>query len=259
MWRNAVLNVVITSIDVGVDSAVGKDKAFSFKTLHKKCNTPVKQQYICPSCNVVADETVKGIEFPKGNWIPVTDEEIASTYPEVKSLINISKFIPDDTLNPMLFEDPYWLVPKEGVYGKQYTALRNVMLGSQLVGIGKVAFTDKEHPVVLVATGQGLVLWMLSRPGLVRVPNWELPEPDEMQLKMTTQVVSMMTAPLETTDFDLEQTAKRSALIEKKQAGVQVAPVVQREAAAVANVLDSLRESVAILQEQRKSRKKVKA
>jgi len=258
VWRNAVLNVAITPIEVGVAAAIGSDKSFSFRTLHKKCNTPVTQQYFCATCQKHADVTVKGIEFPKGNFIPVTDEEIASTHPEVRNLINIRKFIEDDTLNPMLVKDPFWLVPKDGVYAKQYSALRTVMLGSHRVGIGNVAFTDKEHPVVLSATGEGLVLWTLSNPSLIKTPDWELPEPEELSLKMTMQILSLMEEPLDVTDFDLETVAKKAALIEAKQAGAPVAPLVQAEAVAVVNVLDSLKESVALLQEQRKGRKKVK-
>ena len=259
-WRNAVLNFAITSVQVGINPALDKDR-FSFRTLHDKdgCYTPVMQKYLCPKCDEVAENTVRGIEFPpkSGNFVRITEEEFSSTFPKIRNIINITKFVHEDMVNKMLFLDPYWVVPDStAMYASQYAAVKAVMLGKHQIGLGTVAFNDKEHAVALEPVEDGLVLWMLSSPDKLRLPDWDLPLPDELSLKLTETIVELMSNPLSDADFEVETKARQQALIDSKQAGVIVVPQVQQEAVAVVNVLDSLKESIALLQKQKKRKNK---
>jgi DNA end-binding protein Ku len=255
-WRNAVLNFAVTSIDVGVAPALDKDRSFSFRNLHTECSKPVQQQNFCPTCNKVAETIVKGIEFPKGNFIPVTAEEISSTQPKVRNLIKIDKFVHEDMLNPMLLADPYWLIPREHTFAQAYAAFKVAMLVSHQVGIGTVAFTDKEHPVCLAAAEDGLALWMLHQPEQLKSPDWELPLPADMGLKQAQMIIELMSEPLADSDLAYPTREFQQALVAKKVAGISVpAAGEQEEAVAAVNVLDTLRESIALLQKQKKSGK----
>jgi len=251
-----VLNFAVTSIQVGVNPALSKDR-FSFRTLHDKrgCYHPVEQKYLCPQCHEVAENTVRGFEFPKksGNFIRITEEEFSVTLPKTRNIIKINKFVHDDMLNEMLFLDPYWLIPDDAaMYANQYAALKVVMLGKHKIGLGTVAFLDKEHPIALLPQEDALVLWTMTKPACIRVPDWELPLPDDLSLKMTEQIVSYMEDQVEDSDFETDSVQKRTALIDSKTAGIAVAPLEQVDAVPVVNVLDSLRDSIALLQSQKK-------
>jgi DNA end-binding protein Ku len=248
--------MVVTSINVGINPATERDNSFSFKVLHN-CGTHVEQHYICPVCNVRVEkgEQVKGIEFPPGNFIHVTEEEISSTHPSVKNLIEVSKFDHRSLLNPMLLDTPYWVLPKEH-HDSHYAALKIVLSEQNLVGIGRATFagTDKEHAVALQAEEDGLSLWTLKPPELLRVPDWKLPLPTAQARKMTERLVAMMVEPIGDSDFELPSRALQQKLVAAKVKGVKVKPVVATEAVASVNVLDSLKESIALMQ-QRKSKK----
>lgn len=257
-WRNAVLNMVVTSINVGINPANDRDDSFSFKVLHT-CGTHVEQHYICPACDVRVEkqDQVRGIEFPKGNFIPVSEEEVNSTRPSVKNLIEVSKFDHRNMLDPMLLDVPYWVVPKEH-HDSQYAALLVVLSEESLVGIGRATFagTDKEHAVALIAGEGGLALWTLKPPELRRRPDWKLPEPSEQALKMTEKLVAMMVEPIADGDFKLPSRVLQRKLVDAKVQGVQVKPVEQVEAVASLNVIDSLQESIALLEKQKKGKRK---
>ena len=259
-WRNAVLNMVVTSINVGINPATERDDSFSFKVLHT-CGAHVEQHYICPACKVRVkkEDQVKGIEFPKGNFIPVSEDEVNSTRPSVKNLIEVSKFDHRDVLNPMLLDVPYWVLPQEH-HDTHYAALKVILSEENMVGVGRATFagTDKEHAVALMAERTGLSLWTLKPPELLRVPDWSLPEPSEQQMRMTEKLVAMMVEPIVDPDFELPSRVLQQKLVAAKVEGVLLEPVAQTEAVASVNVMDSLKESIALLEKQRKGKRKVK-
>jgi DNA end-binding protein Ku len=258
-WRNATLNFAITPIAVGVNPAIEKDKSFSFSLLHDKCKTHVQQRYFCPVCNEWAEEISRGIEFPKGNYTPVTSEEISSTFPPVKNIINLTKFSHEEMVNPLLLGDPYWLIPREHNQAIAYAALKETMMVKRQVGIGRAAFNDKEHAVCVAAQEDGLVLWMLHHAEQLRAPDWQpLPSPSALELKATEQILELMSDSLTDEDLTTPTKARQEELRAKKLDGVQIEPLQQEDGnhLPVVNVMDTLADSIKWATAQKKSRKR---
>ena len=57
----------------------------AFHEVHEKCNSRIKQQLYCPTCErtVMRDELVKGYEIQKGEFVTVTDDELKKIAPEL--------------------------------------------------------------------------------------------------------------------------------------------------------------------------------
>src|SRR2546422_4770573 len=68
----------LVSIPVKLYSATQASSAISFNMLHKGCGSRLKQQYICAKEEVVVprEETVKGYEFSKDQYVIFTPEEL---------------------------------------------------------------------------------------------------------------------------------------------------------------------------------------
>ena len=68
----------LVSIPVKLYSTAQPGSGISFNLLHRKCNSRLKQQYICPTDNEIVprDEMVKGYEFSKDQYVIFTEEEL---------------------------------------------------------------------------------------------------------------------------------------------------------------------------------------
>ena len=72
-----------------------RDHNIRFHLLHKKCGSRVRNQLFCPVCKVVIerDETVRGYEVSKGQYVRVEDAELEALEAEANTSIDIREFI----------------------------------------------------------------------------------------------------------------------------------------------------------------------
>jgi hypothetical protein len=93
-----------------------EDHNIRFHLLHKKCGSRVRNQLFCPACKVVIerDETVRGYEVSKGQYVRVEDAELEALEAEANSSIDMREFIPIEKVDPIYFESSYYLAPDKG-------------------------------------------------------------------------------------------------------------------------------------------------
>jgi DNA end-binding protein Ku len=74
----ATISFGLVSVPVNLYSSSESKSSVSFNMLHKKCGSRLKQQYICSKENeiVTRDDTVKGYEFSKDQYVILTPEEL---------------------------------------------------------------------------------------------------------------------------------------------------------------------------------------
>jgi DNA end-binding protein Ku len=104
-----VLSFGLVSIPVELYSAI-EDHNIRFHLLHKKCGSRVRNQLFCPVCKVVIerDETVRGYEVSKGQYVRVEDAELEALEAEANSSIEMREFIPIEKVDPIYFESTYY-------------------------------------------------------------------------------------------------------------------------------------------------------
>jgi len=131
----------------------------SFNQLHEKCGSRIKQQLLCPVCNVVVERSaiVKGYEFAKDQYVRFTDDEIKQLEQENSKLIEIEEFVPLDKVDPIYFEKTYYLGPDEGG-DKAYRLLTDAMSKTNRVALAKFVMRGKENLVLIRPAQGGLTL-----------------------------------------------------------------------------------------------------
>jgi len=113
----ATISFGLVSVPVSIYSASESKASVSFNMLHKKCGTRLKQQYICPKDNnevVTRDETVKGYEFAKDQYVVLTAEELKALEEKATSTIDVLEFVPLATVDREYMEKVYYLGPDKG-------------------------------------------------------------------------------------------------------------------------------------------------
>ena len=155
---SGTLSFGLVSIPVKMYTAASSQNV-SFNLLHEKCGGRIKQQMICPTCNVVVERTslVRGYEFSKEQYVRFTDEELKSVEGEASEIIDIAEFVPLEQVDPIYFEKSYYLGPDKGG-AKAYRLLCDAMEKSQKVALAKFVMRGKESIVLIRPSQEGLML-----------------------------------------------------------------------------------------------------
>jgi len=95
-----------------------------------------------------SDEVVRGFELDKNKFVVVTDEELERLEPEKTRDINLTQFVPTESIPPLYFERGYFLTPAAGSQ-KAYKLLAATMDKNDLAGIATFVMRGKEYLVAI--------------------------------------------------------------------------------------------------------------
>ncbi|WP_062104871.1 non-homologous end joining protein Ku [Bacillus niameyensis] len=224
MWKGSI-SFGLVNIPIKLHAAT-EDKDIKFRSLHKKCHTPIKYQKICPSCEeeVNVDDIVKGYEVTKGKFIEIEEEELKQLEAEKgEKAVEIIDFIQLSEIDPIYFNRSYYMSP-DGGGSKAYGLLRKALTESQKAGIAKIIIRSKEQLAVIRVFEETLLMETIHFPDEVRkaseVPN--VPASNEVSKKeidTAILLIDQLTTPFEPEKYQDEYRSKILELIEQKQNG----------------------------------------
>jgi hypothetical protein len=157
IWKGSI-SFGLVSIPVDLFPA-DATKDLAFHLLDKRDFAPVGYERINKETGkkVQWTDVVRGFEHKKGEYVVLTDAELASANVEATQMIDLVSFVEADEVDPMLFDKPYWLVPSAKSKGaaRAYTLLREALAKTNKVGIGNVVDSDPRPPRGPRSEGQG--------------------------------------------------------------------------------------------------------
>ena len=175
----ATISFGLVSVPVNIYSSAESKASVSFNMLHKKCNGRLKQQYICPKDDnevVTRDDTVKGYEFAKDQYVILTAEELKALEEKATSTIDIVEFVPLSEVDRGYLEKVYYLGPdKNG--DRAYRLLAEALKASGKAAVGQYAARGQQHLVLLRPRDGILVMEQLYYADEIR-PTTEVPVPE---------------------------------------------------------------------------------
>lgn len=213
----------------------------SFNALHAECGGRVKQKLTCPTCDVDVgnDDTIKGYEYAKGQYVHFTKDELKALESEGKGTAKIAEFVPADALGIIQTEKCYYLGPDKGG-APAYALLTAALRKTGRIAIAQWVNRGKEHLVAVRAHGDGLLMQQVYYAAEVR-DQGELPlpqeQPDDANLDMAVKLVEQYSSDaLDAAAYTDRYNERVAEAVEKKVAGeeVQAAP----QPAADGNVFD---------------------
>lgn len=241
----------LVTVPVNVET-VASEKNITFKTLHDKCGTPIKQNKVCPACSAedqVDMSTCKGFEISKGVYVHVTEDELTGVASSKSRDIKITKFVPGSTFEPLLINKTYYLAPNETIYAP-YALLATTMEEKDLFALGKASLWGKEAPVVISAKDLLLCLHVLHTAD-------EMADTVKMQAQimkfavkpeeklLASMIVDGMTGELTEEDLTSESRQRVLSYIEAKANDMALPePIVVVDPEPTVDLLATLRESM---------------
>ncbi|RQO48637.1 Ku protein [Variovorax sp. KBW07] len=236
LWKGAI-SFGLVHIPVALYSAT-TDHGIDFDWLDKRSMDPVGYKRINKKTGkeITRENIVKGVEYEDGEYVVLSDKEIAAAYPKTTQTIEIETFVPANGIPFVFLERPYYVAPiNKGA--KVYALLRETLQRSERVGVARVVIQTKQHLAVLVPVGPGLVLNLLRWGADIR-PWTDLPLPSEdakkaglsdRELKMARQLVDDMSAEWDPAEFKDEFKDEILRLVDKKVKAGQTETVTQPE------------------------------
>ena len=158
---SATISFGLVSIPIKLFTTSQSGSSISFNMLHE-CGSRLKQQLFCPKDEVVVprDQTVRGYEFAKGQYVTFTNDELKALEAEASRMIEIVEFIPAATVDSLYFDRPYFLGPDKGG-DKPYKLLSKAMQETGRSALARYAARGKQYLVLIRPYQDGLVMEQL--------------------------------------------------------------------------------------------------
>jgi DNA end-binding protein Ku len=138
--------------------------------------------------------------------------------------IEIDQFVPRSEIDDRYIDSPYYLAPDGKVGQDAFAVIRDTIAKMNMVAIGRVVLTRREHIIALEARGRGLLGLTLRYPYEVRdeQPYFEdIPEmktPKDM-LDLATHIVQTKSGHFNPAQFEDRYENALIDLLKKKEAG----------------------------------------
>jgi DNA end-binding protein Ku len=254
---NGSISFGLVNIPVGLAPATkpaARQSDVSFRLLHRECLSPIKQKRWCPvhDVEVGPDETVRGWEVAKGQFVPVEDEELeALERRDTSRTIEIVRFVESGYDDPVYYARTYYLVPAgTEAQRRPYALLLAAMRDEGVVGIGSFVLAGKEKLCLIRPKGDALALETLFVADDVKSPD----EIDEAvagtqvrkeELALAQQLIAGLQSAFDPAELRSEYRAALREMLEAKVEGRELPEPEPAVETPVIDLMEALRASVA--------------
>jgi DNA end-binding protein Ku len=212
-----------------------KSKDVSFNQLEEGTGARIRYKKVSEATGeeVPAERIKRGYEVSKGRYVTIEPEELETLRPKGSHAIDIEEFIDLDEIDPLYFEQPYYLIPdKRGM--KPYKLLVEAMKELNKVAIGRIVVRSKERLVAIRVVEDMLCIEtmryadeVIGRDDLIQEEDVELTERERTMARQLVE--SLAVDRFEPEKFHDEFREQVMDLIERKTAGEEIVsePVVE--------------------------------
>jgi DNA end-binding protein Ku len=262
MWSGSI-SFGLINIPIKLFNAV-KRKTIHFHQLRASDGCRIRLKKVCEAdgSEVTAEEIVKGYEVSPEQYVTVTPTELEAAMPKTNRAIEIDDFVALEQIDPLYFEQPYYLTPDKGA-AKAYSLLLSALQKTNKVAIARFILRNKQYLCAIRPSGDNRALTlstMLYADEIIGSEELdELPanesQPSEREMTMAVQLIESLTADFQPTKYHDDYRKQVLALLEKKAEGKLI--TAQPSAAPAGKVIDlmaALEASLAAVQKPEKTK-----
>ncbi len=252
IWKGS-LSFGLVNVPVGLYPATA-EKAIRFHQFEVGTADRIRYRKVNErtGAEVAPEDIVRGVDLGGGEYVILSDEELAAAEPERSKLIEITDFVDLTDIDPVYFRATYYLAPEGEAAEKAYALLRSVMGRAQKIAIGTLVMRNKEYPVAIRPDERVLLLETLYFADEIRQPDEELPglphavELSDKETAMAELLVQSMESAWDPTRYEDTHRAKVATLIEEKRQGREIVEAVaaERPGTKVVDLMEALSASI---------------
>src|SRR2546425_4544488 len=226
IWKGSI-SFGLVYIPVAVYPATREEK-LSFRQLRSSDLSPIKYKKVAEadSKEVPADQIVKGLEYERGRYVVLKDEDFEKVRIESTHSIDITDFVDLEQVDPKFFYRPYFLEPQKGGE-KAYAVLHKALSGTGKIGIAKVVISNREHLAAVKPDGLFLILELMHFASEILsaeiLKNGSSTAITDKELKMAQSLIDSMSVSWEPEKYRDEYRTAVMEIIEQKAQHKEIA------------------------------------
>jgi DNA end-binding protein Ku len=255
IWSGSI-SFGLLNVPVRLYSAVSK-QTVRFRELREGDGSRVKHKRVAESDGkeVPYEKIVKGYEYAPDQYVVLSRDELSELEPQRSRAIEIQDFVDLDEIDPIYFEQPYYLGPDKGAE-RAYALLVQAMKDARKVAVARFVLRNKEHLAAIRPMGDVLTLTTMRFHDEVSSPqdlDGEVFEeakpkkPEKRELEMAKQLIESLTSDFEPGKYHDEYREELLDLLERKAEGKEVvsAPTEEPKPTKAPDLMAALEESLA--------------
>jgi DNA end-binding protein Ku len=255
IWSGSI-SFGLLNVPVKLYSAVSK-QTVRFRELREDDGARIRHKRVAESDGkeVPYEKIVKGYEYAPDQYVVLTKDELSDLDPKKTRAVEIQDFVDLDDIDPIYFEQPYYLGPDKGAE-RAYALLVHAMKEARKVAIARFVLRNKEHLAAIRPMGDLLTLTTMRFHDEVSSPKDldgevfedEKPKkPDQREVEIAKQLIDSLTNDFKPERYRDEYREELLDLLEKKAAGKEVvtAPTEEPKPTKAPDLMAALEESLA--------------
>jgi DNA end-binding protein Ku len=249
IWSGSI-SFGLINIPVKLQSAV-QTESLDLDMLNKEDLAPIRFARIDAHTGeeVNFKDIVKGYQYAKGKYVVLSDEDFEAASPEKSKNIDIVQFVKAETIDPVYFEKPYYIVPAKGAE-KSYHLLLQALQKSGTAGLAEFMLRNREHVCAIRPYNDVLLLnQMRYQDELKTAPEVTLPKGEKItgkELELAVKLVEQLSEEFEPAAFKDDYMAAIKKIIKAKAAGknIRIAEPQEDKTATVKDLMEVLKKSL---------------
>ena len=249
-WKG-YLRLSLVSCPIALYPASSLSEKVSFNRINRKTGNRLKQQNVDSETGDVVprEDIARGYEVAKGQYLVIEDEEIDAVQIESNRTIEIDQFVPRGEIDDRFIDSPYYLAPDGKVGQDAFAVIRDTIAKMNMVAIGRVVLTRREHVIALEARSRGLLGLTLRYPYEVRDEQTYFEDIPDMKLSkdmldLATHIVQTKSSHFDPAQFEDRYENALRELIKLKEKGKRPVTVEPPKDTNVIDLMDALRKSL---------------
>lgn len=249
-WKG-YLRLSLVSCPIALYPATSEREKVSFNQINGETGHRIRYRKVDAETGeeVPSEQIIKGYEVAKGEYVEVTDEELAAVALESTKTIEIDEFVPRTEIDDLYNIRPYYIAPDGKVGQDAFVVIRDIIEQMKMTALGRVVLTSREHVIAITPRGKGMMGTLLRFPYEIRsadeyfddIPNVKLTK-DMMDL--ARHIVETKSGHFKPEAFKDHYEDALKQLIEKKAKGEKIEVPTEKPTGKVINLMDALRQSV---------------
>ena len=244
------LKLSLVTCPVALYTAINSGGDVHFNLINPKTNNRIKMITTDPDTGPIERaDLVKGYEVSKGEYILLSNEEIASVKLESTKTIDIERFVAGDDIDRLYWDNPYFIAPDGKLAQEAFGVIRTAMEKSGQIALGRVVIGTRERILALEPRGKGILAYTIRTDGEVRKPDAIFggiseKAADPEMISIAEKIIEQKEGPFDPGQFVDRYEEALKALIEDKKKGHKPAKVAEPEATNVVDLMSALRASL---------------
>ena len=198
-WSGQI-RISLVSFGVKLFPATEAKSEIHFHQIDRKTGERVRHHKVSEGGDapVENEDIVKGYEYRKGEYVQIEPSEIEHLRIPSRHTLEVEQFVEVDTLDPALFEKPYFVVPENDSQAEAFAVVREALREAKKAALGKIAFGGREHLLAISAPSDaklpGMMAYTLRYAEELRKPgeyfsDVKTPAIDKEQLSLARELI----------------------------------------------------------------------